>query len=425
MRKRILPSLTAILLLLIVFTASVSSARAQGGTTTYLYDDNGRLRAVISASGETAVYEYDAAGNITSIRRLGPGNLAILDFSPREGMPGDRVTFVGSGFGGGVTSVSFNGVSASVISVTPSKVIATVPQGATTGPVTITTTNGSVTTAIPFTVGGIRLTPAFAALKFGQSVQFEAEVLPLTLEQEITWTVNDVAGGSDAAGTISTTGLYRAPDVPQASVVIRATSVADNTRFAEATVRVSDPNDVQVVIAGSVTVSRGENLTVSAAAPPIAVQYGVAGNQQTAQAAPVTVQYGAAGHQQTALSPPVTVQYRGAPVQASAADAVSVARAPFIRSVTPNNLTRGSTVTFSITGVGLSGVTILRFTTADGTSDQTITVANIVVSADGSSLTATVNVSADSVAGSRNVLIATPDGESQRLYVGINLVNVQ
>ena len=161
----------AIILLIVVFTASLLSAAAQqGGTTTYVYDANGRLHAVIAPTGDAVVYDYDAAGNITAIRRLAANALAILSFSPHEGVPGDQVTFIGVGFGGGVTNVSFNGASATVVSVTSTRVVATVPVGATTGLVTITTPTGSATTDTPFTIAGIRITPAAAAVKFGESV---------------------------------------------------------------------------------------------------------------------------------------------------------------------------------------------------------------------------------------------------------------
>ena len=46
-----------------VFTTPAIHAQ-QGGTTRYVYDDNGRLIAVISPTGEANVYEYDAAGNV-------------------------------------------------------------------------------------------------------------------------------------------------------------------------------------------------------------------------------------------------------------------------------------------------------------------------------------------------------------------------
>ena len=58
-------------------------AMAQQGATTYAYDDKGRLIAVISPAGEANVYEYDAAGNFTGIKRLTANDLAILGWNSR------------------------------------------------------------------------------------------------------------------------------------------------------------------------------------------------------------------------------------------------------------------------------------------------------------------------------------------------------
>lgn len=442
MRKRILRSFPIFVLVVVLCTSLLTATAQQGNTTTYVYDANGRLHAVISPAGDATVYEYDAAGNITAIRRLPASSLAIISFSPHEGLPGDVVTFIGTGFGGGVTNVSFNGASAAIVSVSPSKVVATVPQAATTGLVTITTPTGSVTTATPFTIAGLRITPSSASVKFGETIQFAAEVLPSTLDQTVEWSVEGVVGGNTNVGTISTTGLYTAPNTRFSALTIRATSVADNTRFGEAQVRVSDPNDVQTVIASSVSVSRGQDAGTTALARPLAVQHGSSGEVQTAVAKPLAVQHGSSGEVQTAvaaslavqhgdlsnagtaLSPAVSVQ-RGDATQLTALAAVAATRGPFIQSLTPANITRGTAVTLTINGVGLTGATVLRFITSSGTTDTTITVSNIVVSGDGSSLTATVAVSASSALGSRTVFISTPDGDSITVNLGINVINVQ
>jgi YD repeat-containing protein len=459
-RKTILRSF-ATLLLVIVFSASLLSAGAQqGGTTTYVYDDNGRLHAVIAPNGEAVVYEYDAAGNITAIRRLAADSLSILSFSPHEGLPGDQVTFTGTGFGGGVTNVSFNGASATIVSVTASRVVATVPQAATTGLVTITTPTGSVSTATPFTIAGLRITPAAAAVHFGETVQFTSEVLPATLDQSVLWSVEGIDGGNANVGTISATGFYTAPNAPFSSLTIRATSVADSTRFAEAHVRVADPSDVQSVFAASVSVSRGDNVGTAALARQVAVQYGVSGDSQSAVSKPLAVQYGSSGDSQSALAKsvavqhgdasnsgaalsrsvsvqrgvseqtsalakPVSVQFENSPFQYFPLDAVSATRGPYIQNLAPGNITRGTTVTLTVNGIGLTGTTTLRFITASGATDTTVTVSNIVVSGDGSSLTATVTVSAGSTLGSRTVFISTPNGDSITVNLGVNIINVQ
>jgi YD repeat-containing protein len=437
-----------------------SALARQGGTTRYVYDENGRLHAVIAPSGAAVVYEYDAAGNITAIRRLAADELAILSFSPHEGLPGDQVTFIGVGFGSGVTEVSFNGASAAVVSVSPSQVVATVPQAATTGLVTITTPHGSVSTDTPFTIAGLRITPALAAVKFGESVQFTAEVLPATLDQTVQWSVEGIDGGNSGVGTISPGGLFTAPSVRFSDLIIRAASVVDTSRFAEAHVRVSDPNDVQTVFAAPVSVQLGQNSNTASLARSVAVQYGSAGDSQSALSKSVAVQYGASAEPQSSLAQSVTVQFGGA-AESSAAlspnvsvqkggsdqvtalakqlsiqyepawgqyfplDAVSATQGPYIQGITPGNLSRGTAVTVTINGVGLTGATAIRFINASGAIDSTVTASNISVSGDGTSLTATVSVSAGAAVGSRLVIIATPNGDSIGVDLAINRINVQ
>ncbi|NML63769.1 T9SS type A sorting domain-containing protein [Hymenobacter sp. RP-2-7] len=88
----------------------------------------------------------------------------ISSFSPASGPAGTRVTVQGSGFAGNA-SVAFGGVAASVVAVaSPTMLVATVPSGAASGPITVTTANGSVTSANNFTVIVPVITAAPASL---------------------------------------------------------------------------------------------------------------------------------------------------------------------------------------------------------------------------------------------------------------------
>ena len=118
-------------------------------TTRYTYDSNGRLTMVYIPSDDAVFYSYDPAGNITQVRRAAP--LELISFSPNSGTAGCQVTFTGIGFSSGVSSVSFNGTPAASFQVTPPNIVATVAAGTTTGPVTITTGRGVLTTT-PFTI---------------------------------------------------------------------------------------------------------------------------------------------------------------------------------------------------------------------------------------------------------------------------------
>ena len=75
----------------------------------------------------------------------------IVSFLPISGAVGTVVTITGHGFTG-ATILTFNGVPATFTVISDSKVSATVPEGATTGPIAITTSGGTATSTINFTV---------------------------------------------------------------------------------------------------------------------------------------------------------------------------------------------------------------------------------------------------------------------------------
>jgi YD repeat-containing protein len=125
----------------------------QGGTARYLYDDNGRLTAVLLPNGEASLYNYDAAGNLVSISRQVSTVLLVLDFTPKFGVEGISVAVYGTGFSTNPSEniVSFNGAPATISSSSLTEIIVTVPVGATTGPITVTTPLGTVMTTSIFT----------------------------------------------------------------------------------------------------------------------------------------------------------------------------------------------------------------------------------------------------------------------------------
>jgi len=134
-------------------TFTISGAPLAGAMT-YTYDRLGRLRAVIANDGNAAIYSYDAVGNLLSIARQGPGAVAITDVSPDSGTVGSPVTIYGVGFSSppGNNTVTFNGTPAVVTGATPTQIMTTVPAGATTGVIVVTTSGGSGSSTAPFTV---------------------------------------------------------------------------------------------------------------------------------------------------------------------------------------------------------------------------------------------------------------------------------
>ena len=146
--------------LLALFFASALWAAAAADVI-YVYDDVGRLTGVIDAAGDSAGYRYDAAGDLVGIQRRAPGGPAITSFAPATGGIGAAVTVSGSGFGAGAgdNKVTFNGVPAVVTSSTATRLVATVPVGAATGPLTVTTPAASARSGGVFTVTAPDLAP--------------------------------------------------------------------------------------------------------------------------------------------------------------------------------------------------------------------------------------------------------------------------
>jgi hypothetical protein len=79
------------------------------------------------------------------------GSPTIARFTPTSGPDGTKVTIKGTNLGG-ATSVTFNGISATITNDTNTKLKVKVPSGAATGKITVTTPDGSATSATKFTV---------------------------------------------------------------------------------------------------------------------------------------------------------------------------------------------------------------------------------------------------------------------------------
>ena len=142
--------LQTLFLALFLFGSRVQSA----ADTLYIYDELGRLVAVINAAGDAAIYAYDHVGNLLSISHKSASEVSIIEFTPNSGPIGSSVTIYGTGFSltPGQNAVSFNGISAAITSVAPNQIIATVHEQATTGPITVTTPLGVASSNTPFVV---------------------------------------------------------------------------------------------------------------------------------------------------------------------------------------------------------------------------------------------------------------------------------
>ncbi|WP_420322699.1 IPT/TIG domain-containing protein [Flagellimonas sp.] len=130
-------------------TAAVSSATAtslvatvpQGATT-------GKISVAVGT--QTAV---SSAGNFTVVEPE-PESPTIASFSPTEGEVGTEVTITGTNFGATAAdnTVKINGTNATVSNATATSLTITVPEGATTGKISVAVAGKTATSTSDFTV---------------------------------------------------------------------------------------------------------------------------------------------------------------------------------------------------------------------------------------------------------------------------------
>jgi hypothetical protein len=315
--------------------------------------------------------------------------------------------------------------------------VAEVPQGVTTGPVTIITPRGNVTTSEPFIVKSVRVQPATATVAPSGSIQFTSIVL-IAGDPSVKWSVNGVEGGNQSFGTITTNGLYTAPSLPPFPIIVRATIIADPSTFGEASVVVRSPDFDLAPASASVSVARQPLQP-----PPIPITAVSAGVSIKRQPAPtdaqepvaaissgVSVRLGSAFDTATslaAISAVVSIQRQPAANAQSpiaAITSISVKRGPNITSISPTGLVRGMATVITIGGANLGGATTIKFIDSSGALDTSIAVSDIAASADGSSLTATITPGPSTAPGRRLVIVSTATGNSPTIDTGTNTVQI-
>jgi YD repeat-containing protein len=165
------------LLALIAPIALVRPAHADNAQ--YYYDPDGRLVGVVDPVNGSAVYSYDATGNILSVTVNPVSAVSVVGFDPPTAAPGGTVTIGGTGFDtSSDTTVSFNGVAATPNTVTATSITVAVPAGAATGPVTVTAPAGSTTSAASFIVVPQPLAPQITS--FSPAIVAPGDSLTIT-----------------------------------------------------------------------------------------------------------------------------------------------------------------------------------------------------------------------------------------------------
>ena len=105
-----------------------------------------------ATSGRVSVTTPAGTGTSSIDFTVTTGGLTITSFSPTSGSVGTAVAINGTGFTN-VSAVRFNGTGATFTVASATRINTTVPAGATTGKISVTTSAGTVTSAGTFSVG--------------------------------------------------------------------------------------------------------------------------------------------------------------------------------------------------------------------------------------------------------------------------------
>jgi YD repeat-containing protein len=197
-------------------TVNLSLDAIVSGPVSYIYDALGRLVATVGPT-DTTTYTYDAVGNLLSISRQSSSLVSILQFTPGSGPIGATVTISGTGFSptANENTVTFNGVAATITSATPTQLVTSVPPGATTGLVGVTSSNGSATSNTNFTVtDGSGGAPTISS--FTPNLGAAGDSVTVTgTNFELTPTDNKLKFSGGSAGVSSSTATSIVGAVPQ------------------------------------------------------------------------------------------------------------------------------------------------------------------------------------------------------------------
>jgi uncharacterized protein (DUF1800 family) len=208
-------------------------------------------------------------------------------------------------------------------------------------------------------------------IEVGASRQLTAYV-PLS-PNTVTWTVNGIPGGDATVGTISPSGLYRAPAnvPPQNAVKVRATSTAYPTKYGEATMTVTQvgvhlwSSSPSTVAPGAFTLRlNGSNFTAG-----VVATFGGVPLATTRVSATELRATGSAGAMQAGTQVPLVVVQSGLGATTSETVMISVGSG----TTNPPPPTPGVTVAVSPTSVALAPGTAQNFgATVTGSTNTSV-----------------------------------------------------
>ena len=128
-----------------------TAVKFNGLAATFMVNSSTQITAAVPANATTGPISVTTPGGTATSATSFTVAPRITSFTPASGAPGTSVAINGANLTG-ATAVKFNGTSAVFTVNSPIKITATVPAGAASGPITVTTPAGTTTSASSFSV---------------------------------------------------------------------------------------------------------------------------------------------------------------------------------------------------------------------------------------------------------------------------------
>jgi cytochrome c peroxidase len=174
-----------------------------GVAATFTVDPSGTITTTVPAGATTGPITVTTPGSgplVTTTRfTVTP---AITSFAPASGPVGTGVTITGTNFAG-AAAVSFNGVASAFTVSNSGTVSTTVPSGATSGPITVITLDGTALSAVNFSVTtapfALGATPSSQTVSAGGSTTYTVAISRAAgFNDNLTFTVTGLPGATTA-----------------------------------------------------------------------------------------------------------------------------------------------------------------------------------------------------------------------------------
>ncbi len=143
----------------------VTDVKFKNTSATFTINSSTSITATVPSGATTGSISLTnpngTATSSTNFTVTAAGAPTITSFTPTSGLVGTSVTITGTNFIG-VTGVKFNGKAAPFAVNSVTQITATVPTGATTGPISVTNASGTGTSSTDFTVIGVPTITSFS-----------------------------------------------------------------------------------------------------------------------------------------------------------------------------------------------------------------------------------------------------------------------